>query len=122
MNNTIVIGSLALGLWLFYPVYFLTSRSVMWFQKRYGTKVAERLKKYRLYQAVLGADLIDQLELGAMIRWGYLIPRLILVAAVAAFLGFGLAPLLRWSIVTYGSQALGARIDIDDVGPVAGPR
>ncbi len=48
-----------------------------------------------------------------MIRWGYLIPRLILVAAVAAFLGFGLAPLLRWSIVTYGSQALGARIDIE---------
>lgn len=48
-----------------------------------------------------------------MIRWGYLIPRLILVAAVAALLGFGLAPLLRWSIVTYGSKALGARIDIE---------
>jgi len=47
-----------------------------------------------------------------MIRWGYLIPRLILAAAVAALLGFGLAPLLRWSIVSYGSQALGARIDI----------
>lgn len=51
-----------------------------------------------------------------MIRWGYLIPRLILVAALAAFLGFGLAPLLRWSIVTYGSKALGARIDIETLG------
>jgi len=48
-----------------------------------------------------------------MIRWGYLIPRLLLVAAVAAFLGLGLAPLLRWGLVTYGSQALGARIDVE---------
>lgn len=47
-----------------------------------------------------------------MIRWGYLIPRLLLVAAVGAFLGFGLAPLLRWGLVSYGSRVLGARIDI----------
>jgi hypothetical protein len=57
LNNTIVVGSLALGLWLFYPAYFLSSRGVLWFQKRYGAKWSERLKKYRVYQALLGADL-----------------------------------------------------------------
>jgi len=57
LNNTIVIGSLALGLWLFYPTYFLSSRGVLRFQKRYGTRLSERLKKYRAYQALLGADL-----------------------------------------------------------------
>ncbi|HPM83733.1 MAG TPA: hypothetical protein PLF81_23670, partial [Candidatus Anammoximicrobium sp.] len=57
LNNTVVVGSLALGLWLFYPVYFLTSRSVMRLQKRYGARLSGRLKKYRLYQVLLGADL-----------------------------------------------------------------
>lgn len=57
LNNTVVVGSLALGLWLVYPAYFVCSRSVMWFQKRYGTSLAERLRKYRVYQALWGADL-----------------------------------------------------------------
>jgi len=57
LNNTIVIGSLALGLWLFYPVYFLTSRSVIRLKERYGERLSERLKKYRLYQVLWGADL-----------------------------------------------------------------
>jgi len=57
LNNTIVVGSLALGMWLFYPVYFLTSRSAMRLKERYGDRLSDRLKKYRLYQALLGADL-----------------------------------------------------------------
>ena len=57
LNNTVVMGNLALGLWLLYPVYHATSRSVMWLQRRYGVQLAERLKKYRVYQALLGADL-----------------------------------------------------------------
>lgn len=57
LNNTIVMGNLTLGLWLLYPVYHLTSRSVMWLQRRYGERLAERLKKYRIYQTLLGADL-----------------------------------------------------------------
>jgi uncharacterized protein (TIGR03545 family) len=50
-----------------------------------------------------------------MIRWGYLIPRLVLAAALAAFLTYGLAPLVRWAAVTYGSRALGAKIEIDSL-------
>jgi uncharacterized protein (TIGR03546 family) len=57
LNNTIVMGNLTLGLWLLYPVYHVTSRSAMWLQRRYGATLAERLKKYRLYQALWGADL-----------------------------------------------------------------
>ncbi len=50
-----------------------------------------------------------------MIRWGYLIPRLAAVATVVAFLAYGLAPLVRWAVVTYGSRALGARIEIQSL-------
>jgi uncharacterized protein (TIGR03545 family) len=50
-----------------------------------------------------------------MIRWGYLIPRLVLAAALAAFLTYGLAPLMRWAAVTYGSRALGAKVEIDSL-------
>ncbi|NLF73468.1 MAG: TIGR03546 family protein [Candidatus Anammoximicrobium sp.] len=57
LNNTIVVGSLALGLWLFYPVYFLTSRGVRRLQERYGARLSERLQKYRLYQLLWGVDL-----------------------------------------------------------------
>ncbi len=47
-----------------------------------------------------------------MIRWTYLIPRLVVVLIVVGFLTFGLSPLLRWTLVRYGSQGLGARIDL----------
>jgi uncharacterized protein (TIGR03546 family) len=57
LNNTAVMGNLTLGLWLLYPVYHLTSRTAMWLQRRYGVQLAERLKKYRLYQALWGVDL-----------------------------------------------------------------
>lgn len=50
-----------------------------------------------------------------MIRWGYLIPRLAAVATVVAFLAYGLAPLVRWAVITYGSRALGARIEIQSL-------
>jgi uncharacterized protein (TIGR03545 family) len=50
-----------------------------------------------------------------MIRWGYLIPRLFLAATLVAFLTFGLAPLVRWAAITYGSRALGARIEINSL-------
>jgi uncharacterized protein (TIGR03545 family) len=47
-----------------------------------------------------------------MIRWTYLIPRLVVIVAAVSLLGFGLSPLVRWALVRYGSQALGARIDL----------
>ncbi len=50
-----------------------------------------------------------------MIRWGYLIPRLVLVTTLVALLTLGLAPLVRWALVTYGSRALGARIEIESL-------
>jgi uncharacterized protein (TIGR03546 family) len=56
LNNTIVMGNLTLGLWLLYPAYHLTSRSVMWLQRRYGLALAERIKKYRIYQALWGVE------------------------------------------------------------------
>lgn len=57
LNNTVVMGSLTLGLWLLYPVYHLTSRGAMWLQRRYGDRLTGRLKKSRLYQALWGCDL-----------------------------------------------------------------
>jgi len=64
LDNTIVIGNLTLGLWLLYPVYHLTSRSAMGLQRRYGEWLAERLRKYRIYQALYGADLSTSWSLG----------------------------------------------------------
>ena len=50
-----------------------------------------------------------------MIRWTYLIPRLVIASALIGFLTLGLSPLVRWALVTYGSRTLGARIDIEDL-------
>jgi uncharacterized protein (TIGR03545 family) len=50
-----------------------------------------------------------------MIRWTYLIPRLALLLIVLGFLSYGLSPLLQWTLVRYGSQSLGARIDLADL-------
>ncbi len=48
-------------------------------------------------------------------RWGYVIPRVIIVAIVWAFFAFGFDPLIRFSMVQSGQMVAGAKVDIDDV-------
>jgi uncharacterized protein (TIGR03546 family) len=56
-NNTIVLGSLVLGLLVFYPVYRLAkNRFAVW-----QPKWAERLRKYRLAKILLGAEYAGKL-------------------------------------------------------------
>jgi uncharacterized protein (TIGR03545 family) len=50
-----------------------------------------------------------------MIRWSYLLPRLILVGIVTAFVCFALDPLLRLAMVTSGQSMTGAKVEIDGV-------
>jgi uncharacterized protein (TIGR03546 family) len=52
-NNTVVLGSLLLGLWLFYPVYRLGE---MLFS-RYQPSVVQWLAKYRIGQLLLGTEI-----------------------------------------------------------------
>lgn len=47
-----------------------------------------------------------------MIRWSYVIPRLILLAIVLALVTWGLDPLLRWSLVSVGERVLGAKVEV----------
>jgi len=52
-NNTVVLGSLLFGLWLFYPAYRLSELAF----ERAQPWVAERLGKYRLVQLLRGAEI-----------------------------------------------------------------
>ena len=56
LNNAIVLGSLVIGLALFYPAYHITSRCLLALSEKYGDRVMEELKKYRIYQLCTGAD------------------------------------------------------------------
>jgi len=56
LNNTIVLGSLVLGLALFYPVYHITSRGLLALSEKYGDRIMEELKKYRIYQVCTGVN------------------------------------------------------------------
>lgn len=56
LNNTVVMGSLLLGVALAYPLYHVVSRILEAFLGRYGEPIGQRLKKYRLYQIIVGAD------------------------------------------------------------------
>lgn len=53
-----------------------------------------------------------------MIRWSYVLPRLIGVGLVLGFLTFGLPPLVRWLTVASLQAMIGAKVDLDrvDVG------
>ncbi len=55
-----------------------------------------------------------------MIRWSYVAPRLLLVAALMIFLGLGLDPLIRWSLIAGGQAATGARVDVGQVSTSIG--
>lgn len=46
-----------------------------------------------------------------MIRWTYLVPRLLIVLSVVAAIWFGKDPLLWWLVVAGGQEVTGARVD-----------
>ena len=48
-----------------------------------------------------------------MIRWPYVLPRLLILSVICLFVCFALDPLLRYSAIMLGQQATGARVDID---------
>ncbi|NOY42576.1 MAG: TIGR03545 family protein [Planctomycetes bacterium] len=50
-----------------------------------------------------------------LFRWKYVVPRLILLLAVAAALRFGLDPTIRWAIVASGESAIGAKVELAEV-------
>lgn len=53
-NNTVVCGSMILGLLVFYPVY----RASRWGFERYAPAASEKLKRYHLYHVLFGTDLL----------------------------------------------------------------
>jgi len=54
LNNTVVLGSLALGLVLFYPIYHLTWEAF----NRHQTKIAAKLKDYQVDKVLAGAETV----------------------------------------------------------------
>jgi uncharacterized protein (TIGR03546 family) len=53
-NNTVVCGSLIIGLLAFYPVF----RLARWGSERYVPIASEKLKQYRVYHVLFGTDLL----------------------------------------------------------------
>jgi uncharacterized protein (TIGR03546 family) len=52
-NNTVVLGSLLVGAWLFYPVY----EASRWAAEQWRPWAAERLKKYHVGSVLAGAQI-----------------------------------------------------------------
>jgi len=50
-----------------------------------------------------------------MIRWSYLVPRLVLLAVVVVLVWLGLDPLLRWMLISLGQGVAMAKVDIGQV-------
>ena len=48
-------------------------------------------------------------------RWGYIVPRVVLLGSVWAFLAFGFDPLLKWELINAGQQAAGAKVNVGAV-------
>ncbi len=50
-----------------------------------------------------------------MIRWSYVLPRLLIIGVLLGFAAFGLDPLLRWTLVRTGEKLTGGRVDLASV-------
>src|SRR5438445_32931 len=48
-------------------------------------------------------------------RWGYIIPRVLLVAAIWAFFAFGFDPSLRLGAVYSAQKGVGAKVEIGEI-------
>lgn len=63
-HDTTVLGSLILGLWLFYPVYRISKQQIKRLLDRYGEAMTERMARYKVYQFLFGADMASSWRLG----------------------------------------------------------
>jgi uncharacterized protein (TIGR03545 family) len=50
-----------------------------------------------------------------MINWKYVLPRLLVLAAIGLFLWLGLSPLVHWWIVSFGQAVTGAKVEVESV-------
>ena len=50
-----------------------------------------------------------------MIRWSYVIPRLVLLVGICLVIGFGLNPAVHWTLVFWGQSVTSAKVEIGDV-------
>lgn len=50
-----------------------------------------------------------------MIRWKYVIPRLVILATICLAVYLGTNPLIRWTLISSGQSATGAKVDIGSV-------
>lgn len=55
-----------------------------------------------------------------MIRWSYVLPRLVVLVAAVLAIGLGLDPLLRWSLVSLGQQITSAKVEIGSLATSLG--
>ncbi|MEZ6145668.1 MAG: TIGR03545 family protein [Planctomycetaceae bacterium] len=47
-----------------------------------------------------------------MLRWSYLVPRVLIATIIWAFFAFGFDPLLRYELVSTGESIIGAKVDV----------
>ena len=59
-NNTIVLGSFVIGLWLMLPVY-MTSKPLF---ARYQPRLTARLRKFRVYHLLMGTEVANTWRIG----------------------------------------------------------
>jgi uncharacterized protein (TIGR03545 family) len=50
-----------------------------------------------------------------MIRWSYVIPRLVMLAAICLIIGFGLNPAVHYTLVFWGQSVTSAKVEIGNV-------
>jgi uncharacterized protein (TIGR03545 family) len=58
---------------------------------------------------------MKRLPFSKLVRWGYVLPRVIVVLVVVVAIRYGLDAAIGWSLATSGEAALGAKFDVGEV-------
>lgn len=111
-NNTIVAGSVAIGILLFYPVYQIS----LYLIEGLLPKIHEKLGQNRLYRWFVGPDTEEVTPRKARaIKWSYVVPRLLLIVVLGVSVWLFKDPAIKYAIVKSGETATGAKVDIESV-------
>lgn len=108
-NNTNVLGGLATGLVFAWPVYHF---SFQFFE--FGLpKLRSRLQKFGwLKVSTKAAPAEEKPAKKSLIRWKYVLPRLVVVGLLLAAIQWGTAPFLKYTLVMTGTCMTGAAVDV----------
>ena len=111
-NDTIVFGSLVIGVLMLLPIYYLSHA----FFTHLAPRIHQRCLQNSFYRWLSGsASDAKSITRHSLVRWGWVVPRLLILATLIGSVWLFKDRAMEYAIEKTGSTIVGAKVDVGQV-------